>query len=187
MRLNDVASVYCNDIEFTKEIINIPIHKTSESKENDVISVLEIIRKIQEVKKDINIKTIGSSEILINIKSEKEMNKGFQYIKVAFVCLILFLGAGIAIINFHEDVNMEKSMQTFYRIVTGKKSERPLILHIPYSLGIGIGMVTFFNHIFKKKNKKEPSPLDVEMYMYSKNIDEYVLDITKQNNKTKID
>ncbi len=105
--------------------------------------------------------------------------------KVSLVCIILFLGAGLAIINFHEDVNIENSFKTFHYLITGEFSERPLLLQISYSIGIGVGMITFFNHVFKKKWKKEPSPLDVEMYFYQKNIDEYIIDNAKQNSGSK--
>ncbi|MNP77793.1 hypothetical protein D3C76_1752930 [compost metagenome] len=36
-------------------------------------------------------------------------------------------------------------------------------------------MVVFFNHLFKKKWNEEPTPLEVEMFLYQKNIDHYVV------------
>ncbi|MTI49182.1 stage V sporulation protein AA [Sporosalibacterium faouarense] len=183
IKLRDIAAVYCNDSSLKEKIRDIEVYETSSSTKNDVLSVLHIIKKIQENENDLAIKIFGKPEILIDIRGEKHTNILFQYLKIFIVCITLFLGAGLAIINFHQDVNMEDSLRTVYEIVTGEENKRPLILQIPYSLGIGIGMVTFFNHVVKKKWKKEPSPLDVEMYMYDKNIDEYVIDNTKQNKK----
>lgn len=101
--------------------------------------------------------------------------------RITVVTILLFIGAAIAIINFHEDVNMEESLKIINRIVTGEETENLLLLKIPYSLGLGVGMVTFFSHVFRKKWKKEPSPLELEMYSYKKNIDNYILDNTKHN------
>lgn len=43
--------------------------------------------------------------------------------------------------NFHEDVSMQVVHQKIYYMVTGTYDNQPLILQIPYSLGLGIGMV----------------------------------------------
>lgn len=185
IRIYDIAAVHSNDLDLKRRILAIPIFEVDYNEKNNVLSIIDIIKKIQEKEDDLSIRIFGKPEVLIDINVENKTSKFYKYLKILAVCIVLFLGAGIAIINFHEDVNMESSLSIFYEIVTGDKVKSPLILQIPYSLGIGIGMITFFNHILKRKWKKEPSPLDVEMYMYSKNIDEYVLDNTKQNNKSK--
>lgn len=164
-----------------KEILELEVQDISGRKKNDVIPALKIINIVYNYDKNIDLRIMGDTEILVNIQGENEESKLFTIIKTIMVCLILFLGAGLAIVNFHADVNMDKSLQIIYHMVTGEKNSKPLILLIPYSLGIGAGMSVFFNHIFQKKWKKEPSPLEVEMFMYEKNIDDYILDTTKHN------
>ena len=77
--------------------------------------------------------------------------------------------------NFHEDVSMQDAHQRLYKIITGKEVEKPLIFQIPYSIGLGLGMIIFFNHVFKKRINEEPSPLEVEMFNYQNDLDRYVL------------
>ncbi len=154
--------------------MKIPKDSTSE-----VISVLTIIKKIKNEHTNIDIVVFGLPEILIEVNKFRQQYYIFRYIKIILVCIVLFLGAAIAIINFHQDVDMEGSLKVLYYIITGTKVERPLLIQIPYSIGLGIGMATFFKHFKRKKNKKSPSPLELEMHMYNKNIDDYVLDITK--------
>jgi stage V sporulation protein AA len=36
-------------------------------------------------------------------------------------------------------------------------------------------MIVFFNHLFKKNWNEEPTPLEVEMYLYQENVDQYVV------------
>lgn len=182
IKIRDIASILCESTEIEEKILNIVIHKSSNNTKSEVIPVLKIVKRVKEEIKNSELIVFGGPEILINISDNKDINPIFEFIKIFMVSIILFLGAALAIINFHEDVSIEMSFKTFYKIITGNESERPLIIEIPYSLGLGLGMGVFFNHMVKKKWKKEPSPLEVEMHMYSKNIDEYVLDTTKHNN-----
>ncbi len=61
-----------------------------------------------------------------------------------------------------------------YEIITGERNDYPYLLQIPYSIGLGLGMIVFFNHIFKKRLNEEPSPLEVEMFNYQLDLDQYV-------------
>ncbi|MNP79175.1 hypothetical protein D3C76_1769570 [compost metagenome] len=36
-------------------------------------------------------------------------------------------------------------------------------------------MAVFFNHLFKKKWNEEPTPLEVEMFLYQQNVDKFVV------------
>ena len=91
------------------------------------------------------------------------------------VWLLLFIGSALAIMNFHEEVSMQAVHQKLYWVITGKVGEKPLLLQIPYSIGIGLGMILFFNHIFQKRFNEEPSPLEIEMFNYQQDLDQYVI------------
>ena len=83
--------------------------------------------------------------------------------------------ATLAIIYFHEDVSMQQVHQRLYYMITGEFNAQPLLFQIPYSLGLGLGMVLFFNHVFQKRINEEPSPLEVEMFQYQQSLDQYVI------------
>ena len=100
--------------------------------------------------------------------------------KVILVCFILFIVSITAFVIFHSDVDMKRAHRVIYRVITGIETDNLLLLQIPYSLGIGVGMSVFFNHIFNKKINKEPTPLDMEIYTYQQNINEYI-----KNNSTR--
>lgn len=70
---------------------------------------------------------------------------------------------------------MQRVHRHLYEMVTGQAVDKPLLLQIPYSLGLGIGMILFFNHWFRKRINEEPSPLEVEMFNYQQSIDQYVI------------
>lgn len=88
--------------------------------------------------------------------------------------------------NFHTDVSMMQVHERIYYLITGEKSHQPLWMQIPYSIGIGLGMILFFNHIFQKKINEEPSPLEVELFMYQQSLDQYYIqNENKENQRTK--
>ncbi|HEX7057992.1 MAG TPA: stage V sporulation protein AA [Bacilli bacterium] len=136
----------------------------------DIMTVVAAIRRRFPL---LVIEVIGEPQLLIEIKSPDV--RGASLIKVALVGALLFFGAGLAIMNFHADVSMAEVQEKLVHMLTGKKIARPLLLQIPYSLGIGAGMILFFNHVFKKKFNEEPSPLEVEMFLYQENLRAYAI------------
>lgn len=137
-----------------------------------LVDMMLIVRKVKELYPAMQIEHFGEPHVLIEIIGR---TKPPSMLLIILVWLLLFVGSGLAIMNFHADVSMAEVHQHIYKLLTGKESEHPLLLQIPYSIGIGIGMITFFNHLFKKKFNEEPSPLEVEMFMYQENVNHYVI------------
>ncbi|MCJ8006728.1 stage V sporulation protein AA [Lederbergia wuyishanensis] len=144
-----------------------------------VLDVMRIIHIISRHFPDCEVQTIGPTQTIIEIIKEKKIKIWPFFI---FVWILLFTGSGLAILNFHEEVSMQAVHQKLYWIITGKEVEKPLLLQIPYSFGIGMGMILFFNHIFKKRFNEEPSPLEIEMFNYQQDLDNYVS--VKENNES---
>lgn len=136
-----------------------------------VIDVIQIIEEIKKINPALEINIFGPNQTIVEIVYPK---RNLSFVKFMFVWLLLFVGAAIAIMNFHEDVSMQEVHIRLYRILTGEKNETPWILQIPYSFGLGLGMILFFNHVFKKRINEEPSPLEVEVFNYQMNIDQYL-------------
>ncbi|MDM5338822.1 stage V sporulation protein AA [Fictibacillus enclensis] len=137
-----------------------------------VLDVMKVVQHIQHVCPGIEIQTVGPAQSILEIQYKK---KKLAPVYFVLVWLLLFIGSALAIMNFHEDVSMQVVHQKIYYMVTGTYDNQPLILQIPYSLGLGIGMVLFFNHVFKKRLNEEPSPLEVEMFKYQQDLDQYVV------------
>ena len=116
--------------------------------------------------------TFGPSQTIIEVILSK---KKMSYLTFALVWFLLFVGARMTIMNFHVDVSMGEVHQKLFTIITGKVDEKPLLIQVPYSIGLGLGMILFFNHFFKKRFNEEPSPLEVEMFNYQQDLDQYVI------------
>lgn len=137
-----------------------------------LIDMILIIKKVKEMVPDITIEFFGEPHALVEITKPA---RSPSLLLLFFVCFLLFIGSGLAIMNFHADVSMMEVHQKLYTFITGDELEHPLLLQIPYSFGIGAGMMIFFNRVFKRKFNEEPNPLEVEMYLYQENLNQYVI------------
>ncbi|MCZ2738279.1 stage V sporulation protein AA [Bacillus safensis] len=169
--LEDIAQITGDEFAVHK-LSKMPVYHVS--KKDRHIVVLDIMHVVKTIKKtwpDIDIQTVGGSEAIVEIDTGKRQLSPVLFV---FVWLLLFVGATLAIMNFHEDVSMRLVHIRLYEMITGKTVEHPYLLQIPYSFGLGFGMILFFNHVFKKRLNEEPSPLEVEMFKYQLDLDHYV-------------
>lgn len=183
--IKDIGTVYCKDEKIKKKIENLKIIKTKNEEDWDYIDKTEVINKILDYGPKLDVNVFGADDTLIEIKSQASYNKVFHYTKVIFVCLVLFFGAGIAIINFYEDVNMIASLNKIYQSLTGMKEHKPLVFIISYTVGLAAGVIMFFNRVLSssKRRSKEPGPMELEMYIYDTDLEDYILQDVKNKKK----
>lgn len=169
--LNDLAQMIAPE-PFYKDLQNLAIYNPNEGDNNIIIiDVMEVIKKITNALPNVEVQTIGPSQAIVEvIYKKKKVSLPFFIL----TWLLLFFGSALAIMYFHEDVSMGPAQQKLYTIITGKVEEKPLLFQVPYSIGLGLGMILFFNHVFKKRLNDEPSPLEVEMFNYQQDLDRYV-------------
>lgn len=159
--------------EYEQQLLQLELYRP---KEHDgsllLIDMMLIVRKVKEIYPWMQVEHYGEPHTLVEVRGE---TKTPSLLLIGLVWLLLFVGSGLAIMNFHADVSMAEVHRHIYKLLTGRDNPHPLLLQIPYSVGIGIGMIVFFNHLFKKKFNEEPSPLEVEMFMYQENVNQYVI------------
>ncbi|MDM5156261.1 stage V sporulation protein AA [Bacillus sp. DX1.1] len=172
VKIEDIAQVV-GDNGVVEKIKKQLVYKiTQRDKTHVVIDAMKVIQMIQQTTQHVQINLFGPAQTLVEIVYEKKKVNPFFF---AIVWILLFIGAALAIIYFHEDVSMQQVHQRLYYMVTGEFSNKPLLFQIPYSLGLGLGMILFFNHVFQKRINEEPSPLEVEMFQYQQSLDQYVM------------
>ena len=183
--VGDVAQVMATDSGMAKQLQTIPLYQIQPSDKNIVIiDVMKVVRAVLQADRSLDVQTVGPSQTIIEVVYEK---RRFSTAYFLLIWLLLFVGSAMAIMNFHEDVSMQQVHQHLYEIITGKKVDKPLLLQIAYSLGLGIGMILFFNYVFRKRINEEPSPLEVEMFNYQQSIDQYVILHENKESMRKID
>lgn len=181
--LNQISDILAkpNIKENLKNMVIINIKESSPR--HNVISVIDIISKITSAYSDATVNNLGETDTLIEYAPEtKNTNNIIMYLKTAIICIILFAGASTAIISFHSDAQMKVAFEKYYHIFFNEKEESPAIICLPYSIGLAIGIIVFFNHFCGKNISKDPTPIQVEMSLYEKDLDDNIIQ-TNENKK----
>ncbi|PYI55004.1 stage V sporulation protein AA [Paenibacillus flagellatus] len=159
--------------DMERELANLPICTPTERDGTVIlIDMLHIVKTVRSAFPHVQIEQYGEPHVLIDIGAKPRPP---SRVALAIVWLLLFIGSGLAIMNFHVDVSMMEVHQRLYEMITGQRVDHPYWLQIPYSIGLGAGMVLFFNQLFKKRFSEEPSPLEVEMFSYQESLNHYVI------------
>lgn len=183
IRIGDVAQIVASKDARTM-VGELPIHQVeSKDKKLIVVDIMKVIYAVNSSFPSFEVQTMGAPQTIVEVYFHKQK---FRPLLFVLVWILLFVGAGLAIMNFHEDVSMQEVHQKLHKIITGEENPKPLLLQIPYSIGLGLGMILFFNHLFKKRINEEPSPLEIEMFNYQQDLDHYVSMHENKESETKL-
>lgn len=169
--LQDVAQI-SSPHPWQTELKSIKLHQlTKQDQTYKVLDSFHIISHLQQAYPQLEFQLSGSPETVVQVEEQK---KKFVHVRLVVAWIILFVGTAMTIINFHYDVSMQEVHQKLHLLLTGDFASHPLWLQIPYSVGLGLGMILFLNHWFQKKINEEPSPLDIELFTYQRDLDQYI-------------
>lgn len=144
-----------------------------------VVSGLDVARAISQKTGVTRMTLHGEDETVVYVEDVYDRHKSRSSVRFMFTTLlatviwiVLFVGSALAIMNFHADVEMVVVLRRIHEMITGEKVSRlPLSVILPYSVGIGLGIAVFFNRVpFLGRRRREPSPLDIEVYLYDQNV-----------------
>lgn len=189
--LADVASVYCEDETVRAKAQALKIHKfKKDSAPRVVISIMKVIEELTKLNPGITVESIGETDIIIEKasfqKDTQADKKGFaEWVKVALVALICFFGSGFTIMAYHNDIGIADVFGQIYELVTGQTSDGCTALEVSYSIGLTVGIVTFYNHIGGKRMGDDPTPLEVEMRNYERDVNQAIVEISDRAGKEK--
>lgn len=97
-----------------------------------------------------------------------------RYIKCICIGIVIFFGSGFSIMAFHNDIGIVDLFEQIYEQVAGSAPESIGGLEIGYSIGLALGILTFFNHISLKKRENDPTPLQVEVSKYEQDVEDTI-------------
>ena len=106
-----------------------------------------------------------------------------RYLKSALIGIVIFFGSGFSIMAFHNDIGIVDLCAQIYTQVIGYAPEQIGGLEIGYSLGLALGILTFFNHISLQKRENDPTPLQVEVSKYEQDVEDTIQRIQEKEQK----
>lgn len=175
--LQDIARLSCSNPKVLSrnqvlKVLTIPEKKYGRY----VVPVMDIIENIQKREENVDVTHIGEPVFVITFEKPKSPILLWNYLKTTFVCLVTFFGTAFSIMTFNEDVSVPNLFRQIYQQFTGNVHPGFTALEVSYSIGIGAGVVFFFNHFGKRKLTQDPTPMEVEMRTYEDQVDTTVIE-----------
>ncbi len=175
--VNDVAGISCNDNTLAAKIKCIKLFQINTKKsKREIISVIKVVDSIIREFPDAEIQSIGEMECVVEYVGDKKKYKLWDIIKIIFVSLIGFFGAGFAIMTFNEDVSVSDVFGNLYNNVFGVMPDGPGILEVAYSVGLTAGILLFYNHVGGRRITKDPTPIEVQMRIYENEVNDALVE-----------
>ncbi len=192
VKIKDIAEVIAPQ-NIISSLNNIELTRRKDKKKDFIlISVLDLIKIIKSKYPDAQINNVGEMDTVVeftdSITEKKRNNKFVGFLKIAFVTIVLIAGSCTAIMSFHTDSQLYKILEKYKEIFLNDKNASILFVEVPYSIGLAFGIIIFFNHFIGKKLTKDPTPIEVEMSMYEKDVVDTIKEVLdnkeeKKNNK----
>ncbi len=174
--LQDVAKLSCAEEGVLQRLRTLPILEIdSERPGRYVLPAMELIEKLQKEETDLEISLLGETDLVITYEKEKHSHRLWAVGKAAFVCLVSFFGAAFGIMTFNTDVGVKELFAQIYWQVTGARGSGYSVLEISYSIGIGLGVLFFFNHFGHRKITGDPSPMQMKMRQYEEDVNAAII------------
>ena len=183
--IKDIAKIYCTNNSISKKVGDMTL-TTITGKENQKImfSIMFVIDMISKQFPEVEIINVGEPDFIIEYLVPKKHSLCFEYIKAAIVALIAFFGSGFTIMSFNADVSVAKLFDKLNKLLLGTKNGHNVI-EIAYSIGIGLGIILFFNHFSRKKLQKDLTPIQIEMRTYEQDMNTAFIKDAEREGKTK--
>jgi stage V sporulation protein AA len=99
--------------------------------------------------------------------------------------MISFFGTAFTIMAFHNDIGINAVFEKVYEMVMGQPSDGYSILEFSYSVGLAVGITVFFNHIGGRRITKDPTPIEVEMRTYERDVNTALIETAGREGKVK--
>jgi stage V sporulation protein AA len=178
VKLSDIAKLECADPAIPRQLKQKKIYTFQDAidvrkqkNQMQVFSVLKIIELIHEEYPNVDISNEGESDFIVEYIPYPVKPKWINAIKTALLCVVVFFGSAFTIMAFNNDIGVNQVFSKFYLQVMGSGPGGVSELEVSYCIGLGLGIVIFFNHVGRKKITPDPTPIQVEMRKYETDID----------------
>ena len=178
VKLSDIAKLECANPAIPRQLKQKKIYTFQDAidvkkqkNQMQVFSVLKIIELIHEEYPNIDISNEGESDFIVEYIPYPLKPKWINAVKTVLLCVVVFFGSAFTIMAFNNDIGVNQVFSKFYLQVMGSGPGGVSELEVSYCIGLGLGIVIFFNHVGRKKITPDPTPIQVEMRKYEKDID----------------
>lgn len=178
--LKDIAQMECPNREVLNRARALALpDAVPERPGRYVKSVMEVIACIQKEIPNLEVNNIGEADFIITYEKPRAKNGCLAWIKTAAVAVLSFFGASFSIMTFNNDVDVTGLFAQVHQLFTGRVGDGFTVLELSYSLGLGLGIIVFFNHFAGKKLTEDPTPLEVQMRTYEDDVNSTIIEASR--------
>lgn len=171
VKLKDFLTIYAQDKALQNKLLSIPFYTFDKNKKGQIIvSILKVIEVITEQFPDAEVENLGEGDFILSYQPPPKYEKIKESVFTFFICMVSFFGGGYAIMAYNTDVGAKELFTYLSMLFLGNPKTGVLYIAIAYSVGLTFGMLLFFNHLGSKKITDDPTPLEVQMRLYEKDI-----------------
>lgn len=182
--LQDVAQLSCSNPKVLNRCRVLPVVNLEPGKAGRyVFSAADLIDLILSKEQNLDVSALGETSFIVTYSEARMRHKIWAWLKVALICLATFFGTAFAIMSFNNDVDLTSLFGQIYQQVTGKVSNGFTVLEISYSIGIGLGVLFFFNHFGRWKITQDPTPMQVQMRVYEDDVNTTIVEEEKRKER----
>ncbi len=176
--LRDICSLRCADKNISAKLNSLKVHHFGEKDpKRHVVSTLRLVELMEEACPQITVQVIGETDVLIEYVTHGDTPGWVQNVKTVAVCLVSFFGTGFTIMAYHNDIGINDIFTEMYRMIMNAEPGGVNALEVAYSVGVALGILIFFNHAGGRVITKDPTPIEVAMRNYEKDVDNALIEI----------
>lgn len=176
--LGDVAELYCSNNRLMKKCMQIPLLEIKEEQYGRyLVSVRDIIEAIGKRFPGVEVVPLGDPELVLEYARRSKGHVWLKYAKTVVVSLVIFVGSAFTIMTFLAEANVPGLLTRVREGFDVKEALGQRGMEICFSLGIGLGMIFYFNHFGRWRLQQEPTPMEMELHQYMEDVEETVLEL----------
>ncbi len=177
VHISDISETWCKNPHVLEACrgVEVKLNTPVKGKSRTIYSAMDLIQMIQAQVENVEVTLLGEEDLMISLEPESHVPMWWEWCKVVFLAGIIFFGSAFAIMTFNNDVGVKSVFEEVYQWSMGQTSNGFSVLEISYSVGLGIGILVFYNHFRRKTRIADPTPLEVEMRQYENDINTAIL------------
>lgn len=183
--LDDILTIYTTNLPLKASISSLFLHHFDEEKNGQlIVSILKIIAIIHEKYPDLTIENLGEKDFIVLYEKKYKYETMRENLFTILICLIAFFGSGYAIMAYHTDIGAKELFQNLSMLFLGDGALGVRYIILSYIIGLIIGMLIFFNRISGKKFNLDPTPLEIQMRLYEKDLQTTIIKDASRRGET---
>lgn len=119
---------------------------------------------------------LGDPELILEYPRPRKKAGIKDWLWTAFVSAVIFVGSAFTIMTFIRESDLDGLFEGIYDHLGMQGAADTHGIEISFAIGMGVGMLLYFNHFGHFRLQDEPTPMEMEMHQYMQDAEETVLE-----------